>query len=118
MIGIESDDPALREQAANALDDRIEQLDQTLVANVSYDDHVAHQYAWNNRFLFAPLNDLATARAFLTTKLAKTNPLYVALDEALGASARDQKRLPDRRAKLAHLHTEPEPPPLHASPHV
>src|SRR6266851_6543758 len=116
MIGIESDDPPLREQAAKALDDRIEQLDKTLVANVSYDDHVAHQYAWNNRFLFAPLDDLQTARAFLTTKLAETNPLYVALDEDPGASARDEKRLADLREKLAKLKKEAESPSIHATP--
>jgi predicted RND superfamily exporter protein len=116
MIGIESDDPALREQAAKALDERIEQLDKTLVANVSYDDHVAHQYAWNNRFLFAPLDDLETARALLKKKLAETNPLYVALDEDPGASARDEKRLADLREKLAKLKKEAESPSIHVSP--
>jgi predicted RND superfamily exporter protein len=115
MIGIESDDPALREQAAKALDERIEQLDKTLVANVSYDDRVAHQYAWDNRFLFAPLQDLETARAVLEKKRAEANPLYVPLDEDPGASAGDEKRLADLREQLAKLKKEAESPSIHVS---
>jgi predicted RND superfamily exporter protein len=115
MIGVESDDPALREQAAKALDERIEQLDKTLVANVSYDDRVAHQYAWDNRFLFAPLQDLETARAVLEKKRAEVNPLYVPLDEDPGASTGDEKRLADLREKLAKLKKEAESPSIHVS---
>src|SRR5215831_8199537 len=64
LCAVSSDDTELRGRAARALARRLRELDPSLVAAVVADDGVARRYAWDNRFLFAPLDDEAeTARA-------------------------------------------------------
>jgi predicted RND superfamily exporter protein len=91
MIAVESDDPVLRAHAAEDLRDRLDGLDNELIAAVSYDDNAARQFVWQNRFLYADRADLAAARDALADKIRQTklaaNPLYVDFeDEAKPAS--------------------------------
>jgi hypothetical protein len=79
MVGVESDDPALREKAALALHARILKLDKGL--GVTYDDRVAYQYAYRNRFMLASMTDLEAARAALQKRLLEANPLGVSLED-------------------------------------
>ncbi len=107
MVGVESDDPALREQAALALNARILKLDKGL--GVTYDDRVAYQYAWHNRFMLASMSDLESARAALQKRLLEANPLGVSLDDedepAAGAKQGEAKKDPVEalEARLAEL---------------
>jgi len=58
MVGIESDDSEQRAGAAALLRERFEKIDPRLVSGVTGDDDAARQFAWKNRFLFAPLEEL------------------------------------------------------------
>src|SRR5438067_564406 len=114
MIGVESDDPVKREKTAAALYERLKKVDKSLIAQITYDERAPRMYAWNNRFLFAPLDDLQTALSFAKKKVAESNPLYVPLDEdeAKAASQESQKEeksaLDDLRARLDKLKKEAE----------
>lgn len=81
LIGVESDDQAARAEAAVMLRSRLDALDPDLVAGVISDEHAARQFAWQHRFLFASLPELAQARAALARRLADANPLYLSLDD-------------------------------------
>lgn len=87
MVGVESDDPTARTAAGNMLRERLLAIDHDLVAGITADQHVAHEFAWQNRFLFASLPDLVRARAALQRKLAEANPMYVSLDDDGAASS-------------------------------
>src|ERR1700691_2100742 len=89
MMGLESDDPVQRSQAAAALRLRLDGIDRDLVAGVSADEQGARRFAWDNRFLFTPLVDLQRARDALQTKIAEANPLYVSLDDDAPSSSTD-----------------------------
>ncbi|HSS39783.1 MAG TPA: beta-L-arabinofuranosidase domain-containing protein, partial [Polyangia bacterium] len=110
MIGVESADPAARDRAGQALLRRIRALDtQALrIAGVTADDGVLRQYTWDNRFLFASLDDLTAARDALRDRAMKENPLYVPLDDApAGGGSGDsldalRRRLDEARAKAGH----------------
>ncbi|HTM20554.1 MAG TPA: MMPL family transporter, partial [Kofleriaceae bacterium] len=88
FIIVEADDPKVREQGAQALYRRLQELQlihPELFAHVSYDDRDARQYAWNNRFLFADLADLEEARRALADRIHQAklaaNPIYVDFDD-------------------------------------
>ena len=112
MIGVESADPAARERAGQALLQRIRGLDARAlgIAGITADDGVLRQYTWDNRFLFASLDDLTAARDALRDRTMKQNPLYVPLDEpastTAGSDALDalRRRLDEARAKAGHPH--------------
>jgi predicted RND superfamily exporter protein len=87
MMGLESDDPVQRANAAAALRTRLEGIDRDLVAGVTGDEQGARQFAWNNRFLFAPLDELERARDALQKKIAEANPMYVSLDDDTPSSS-------------------------------
>jgi len=110
MVGVEADDPAQRGPAAMAMRAELEKLDPALVSGITADEHGARQFAWNNRFLYAPLEDIQRARDSLDQKIAEANPLYVNLDDddegsaggkaAAPPSADDfEKRLDEAEAK-------------------
>ena len=94
-------DPILRERAARQLRARIASFPQDLVSDVVFDDKVARDYFWENRFLFAPLEDLREAESALAAKIRreklKANPLYIDLEDEPdpGRDAGD----PDERLK-------------------
>jgi len=81
MVGIESDDSEQRAGAAALLRERFEKIDPRLVSGVTGDDDAARQFAWKNRFLFAPLEELERAHAGLEKKIAEVDPLYLSLDD-------------------------------------
>src|SRR5437016_7762555 len=115
MIGVESDDPALREKTAAALYQRLKTVDKNLIAQITYDERAPRMYAWNNRFLFASLDDLKTALATARKKVGESNPLYVPLDDeeapkaSAAASQKDEKSaIDDLRARLDKLKKEAE----------
>src|SRR5213592_4785040 len=73
MIGVESDDPVKREKTTAAPYEKLKQVDKSLIAQITYDERAPRQYAWNNRFLFASLDDLKTALATARKKVAQSN---------------------------------------------
>ncbi|MCW5803729.1 MAG: MMPL family transporter [Deltaproteobacteria bacterium] len=85
VLMAESDDPQMRRAAAVALYERAQQISPDLVSKVSFDDKPAREFIWNNRWLFAPLEDLKVARDELRKAIdaAKLhgNPLYVDLED-------------------------------------
>ena len=89
MIGLESDDPDQQSRAAAVLRSRLDAIDRDLVAGVTSDEHGARQFAWDNRFLFAPLDELERARDALQRKIAEANPMYVSLDDDGPSSSTD-----------------------------
>jgi predicted exporter len=107
LCAVASDDPGLRAQAARSLARRLRELDPSLVAAVVADDGVARRYAWDNRFLFAPLADLEAARDALGDRIRRAklaaNPLFVSLDDAeetARAKAEESEQLAALRKKL------------------
>jgi len=86
LVAVSSHDAARRSAAARSLAARIRALDPSLVADVVSDEGVGRRFAWDHRFLFAPLADLEAARDSLgaTIRRAKlrANPLYVSLTSA------------------------------------
>ena len=102
MIGLESDDASQRMQAAAVLRSRLDGIDRDLVAGVTADEQGARQFAWNNRFLFAPLSELERARDALEAKIAEANPMYVSLDDDGPSSSTDElKERLDKEEKEA-----------------
>src|SRR5262245_22173990 len=85
MVVVESDHPASRHQAALMARDIIEKLGPEWIASVTFDDRVKHRYAWDHRWLLAPLDDLTAARDALRRAIEQAkldaNPLYVPLDD-------------------------------------
>ncbi len=81
MVGVEADDPAQRVPAAQVMRAELEKLDPALVSGITADEHAARQFAWNNRFLYAPLEDIQRARDALDERIAEANPLFVNLDD-------------------------------------
>lgn len=90
-----------RERAARALEERIGQLDPSLVTEVVYGDKPIRDYFWRHRFLFAPIDDLREARDALADKIRRAkldaNPLYIDLE---GGGGGDEGELDDRIADL------------------
>jgi predicted RND superfamily exporter protein len=103
MVGIESDDPAQRAGAAQMLRERFEAIDPRLVSGVTADDDAARQFAYKNRFLFAPLDQLVKAHAALDKKIADVDPMYLSLDDddANGATTDDLSKWMDDAKKEA-----------------
>jgi len=86
MVAVQSADPARRGAAARALRSRLAALPPAMVSEVTFDEHIARQLAWEHRWLYASLADLTAARDALRTELRdahlRANPLYVDLDDA------------------------------------
>ncbi len=80
MIGVECDDPGRRKEAAADLRVRLGTLDQSLIAGITSDHQVLRRYIWDNRFLFAPLADLVSARDALETESDRSSPWFLQLD--------------------------------------
>ncbi|MES1209315.1 MAG: MMPL family transporter, partial [Pseudomonadota bacterium] len=79
------------------------------IAGITADDGVLRQYTWDNRFLFASLDDLTAARDALRDRAMKENPLYVSLDTPAPGGKGDsldalRRRLDEARAKAGHPH--------------
>jgi uncharacterized protein len=111
MIGVQSNDPAARARAGAALLRRLQTLDAPAlgIGGVTSDDAVLRRFAWDNRFLFANLDDLTAARDDLRERIGKLNPLYVPLDapEPGGGAGGDplqtfRRKLDDAEEKARH----------------
>jgi uncharacterized protein len=85
MIVVESDDPKARDRATEALVGRLDKIDKQLVAQIAWQNRETWQWIWDNRFLFAPLEDLKQAKQALSERLKSAelsqNPLYVDLED-------------------------------------
>jgi uncharacterized protein len=115
LVVAEGKDPARRARAGQLLAKQLRGLDPELVTQVVADDRDARDFVWQNRFLFADLADLKTARDALDDEIRRgklaSNPLYVDLEEedekapsdARGAqpdgTAELRRKLADARAK-------------------
>jgi predicted RND superfamily exporter protein len=99
MVGVESDDPALRERTAQALYRRLQRIDPEFVARVTYDEGAARRFVWDNRFLFVPLTELRSARDALKQKIAEANPLSLKLEDE-PVSDPESDRISSLRARL------------------
>ena len=86
MLAVKSDDAAQREAVAQSVREQVAKLSDTLVSSVEVDRHIAHTFAWDNRWLFASTQDLAAARDALRGRMndgfESHNPLTIDLDAA------------------------------------
>ena len=103
MAIVRSDDPEKRARAAAGLRDRLAALGPELIAALRFDDGVAREFIWQNRFLYADLTDLSKAldglRDAVQRAKLQANPLYVDFDdEPAPASASNGAN--DLQAKL------------------
>jgi len=118
-VVVESADPALRERAGAALIQRLATLGPDQVVAFSRDDSPLHQFAWNHRFLLAPLADLEAARDALQARVDRAklhaNPLYVSFDDDDDADRPAHDRLSELESKLAELESKAGAPPRRVS---
>jgi uncharacterized protein len=108
MIGIESDDSRARTRATALMLRRIAALDAKAlgIAKVTANDAAVRRFVSDNRFLFADLSDLATARDAIRQLALKANPLYVSLDTEDAAHARRVDPFDTIRHKLDRAEAE------------
>ena len=108
MLAVRSADPERRRGAALAVLGRVRALPQDAVSSVTFDEHVAHQFAWDNRWLFASLADLKGAHTALEQRLhqahLRANPLYIDFEDSAALPA-DAPELVDLRARLRQVET-------------
>ncbi len=113
FVVVESDDPELRQRATRDLYQRLLKLDHKLLSNVAIDDRVAREYFWKNRFLFADLDDIVSARDALKERIREAkleaNPLYVDLDDEPDSTDLDE-RVASLRERLDKAEHEAEKP--------
>lgn len=114
MLGIESADPSVRARAAASLRSRLDALPRDLVDEASYDDAAALRFAWNNRFLFASIEDLEAARHAIELKIQRENPLFVSLEDE-DATASEQHSIDALRRKLDDARKNAEAPAVRVS---
>jgi uncharacterized protein len=81
LIGVETNDSDQRAAATVALRARLDTLDPDLVAGITADHKVEHEFAWKNRWLYAPLKELQAARDGLNREMIKANPLVENLED-------------------------------------
>src|SRR5215475_13611206 len=104
MVAVLTEDPKLRAAAAQDLRDRLEQIQDGLVAEVSFDDSAARQFIWQHRWLYVDLKDLQAARDALADEIRdaklKANPLYVDFEDQPAAGEKtagsQTKKLKDK----------------------
>ncbi len=111
FIQVRDPDPAVRERAARALYQRVDEIDPTLLGSAIFDDGVARRFFWSHRFLYAKLADLTAARDALRDAIRdaklEANPLFVDLDDA-DEKKSDDDALEDRTKKLVDRLDEAE----------
>src|SRR5262249_19913743 len=104
-VVIEADDPALRARAADVMKRKLQALPAGLVAQVTWDDADARRFAWQNRFLYASIDDLVDARDALREHIRaaklKGNPLYVDLEDEPDRDPAPDERTRRLRDKIA-----------------
>jgi uncharacterized protein len=85
IVAVESDDPARRTAAAELVRQRLRALPPSMLLGVDYDSGTRDRFAWAHRYLLAPTNELAGVRDELAARKARLNPLFVSLDDDVGA---------------------------------
>ncbi len=113
MVAVESTDPVRRAEAGRILRDRLGALPAGSISSITFDDGVARRFAWDHRWLAAPLADLVAARDALQAELdaahRRANPLYVELEDRppprteakdLSNKLREAERAKDAPAEL------------------
>jgi uncharacterized protein len=81
IVAVESGDPAKRLAAAELVRARLRALPPSMLLGVDYDSGTRDHYAWANRYLLAPTDELTGVRDELAARKARLNPLYVSLDD-------------------------------------
>ncbi|MFI5300977.1 MAG: MMPL family transporter, partial [Polyangiales bacterium] len=124
LIGVEADDPQRRVATSDLLRQELAKIPQTLADEVIYDDSGPRRFGWNNRFLFASVDDLEAARNALDEKIQKQNPMFVSLfddDDApapatsASAAAPPKAPLDELRSKLDDAKDHAEHPKVNVS---
>jgi hypothetical protein len=87
LVGIDAETAAARAATARDLIPRLEALDPTLVAGVISDDGSLRRHLWENRYQYAPLEELEQVRDGLSRAVAKANPLFVDLSDDADSAA-------------------------------
>ncbi|MFT3699897.1 MAG: MMPL family transporter [Kofleriaceae bacterium] len=109
LFVVRSDDPAQRAAAAIAAREKIQALGPDWVASITFDHRVEHAFAWNNRWLLAPYDDLVKAKDRLKQELdqakLKANPLYIDLGDE--APKTDNDELDTQLADAEKLRDDP-----------
>ena len=86
MLAVKSDDPAQREAVAQKVKKQVSELSDEWVSSVEVDQRVARTFAWDNRWLFASMQDLEATRDALRGRIndgfESHNPLTIDLDAA------------------------------------
>lgn len=85
FVVVDGETPELSAAAAKRIKPQLHALDKDLVSRVLDDDADSRAYFWNNRFLFASLDDLHEAVDTLSAKVHEAkldaNPLYIDLED-------------------------------------
>ena len=91
---LESSDVKLRERAGDALAVRLATLRPDLVHQLSVDDAPLYRFLWEQRFMFATLDDLEAARDALKGRIERAkleaNPLFISLEESTESDRLDK----------------------------
>jgi predicted exporter len=120
MLAVESTDPNQRAGAAQALHGHLAALGPQLVSNLIVDARVTHDFVWDHRWLFVPLDALQDAHHQLKNRLEaatlRANPLFLdfetppgALPTAPSSPAPSLQPLRDRLAAAEAAHRESSP---------
>jgi predicted RND superfamily exporter protein len=115
QIVVESEDADRVKRASEGLAKRFGDFPATLVAQLSIDDGPRQKFAWDNRFLFADLQDLVDARDALKKRIdeekIRRNPLFIGLDdEDLPETSDANDRLDELDKKLTELDNKAKHP--------
>ncbi|HEX3901337.1 MAG TPA: MMPL family transporter [Polyangia bacterium] len=101
IVAVESDDAARRLAAAELVRDRLRALPASVLIGVDYDSGTRDRFAWANRYLLAPADEMRGVRDELAARKARLNPLYVSLDDdASDAGAKAGPPIGERLATL------------------
>ncbi len=110
LIGVECNDRRLRAEAAADLRARLENIDRRLLAGITADHRVLRRFAWNNRYLFAPLTDLIATRDAVENEIDRRSPWSLHLDEEAAGTETQLAPLAALEDRLNKMKIESEDP--------
>ncbi len=103
LVALSGHDAARRSAAARSLAARIRAFDPSLVADVVSDEGVGRRFAWDHRFLFAPLADLESARDSLAPRSGARSCAPIRSIVSLTSAAEDERDAAQERAEIDRL---------------
>jgi predicted exporter len=122
IVAVESDDAGRRLAAAEHVRARLAALPADAVIGVDYDDGARDRFAWAHRHLLVPTDDLTAVRDELAARKARSNPLYVSLDDddspAAAGAAASAPTLGERLRALKQKLDAAEAGAAHPRPHL